>query len=161
MKNLSFSTLFGILFSIVGIMVGLWISITSGNNDYKYLYVYSGISGFLTGKLLANPLVENGKKFNHKNLILVGILSGLLSHWLCWYLLMLEYNFRFWILNEDFYSRPIDPILAIPGVFVLCFWSWLFVGWVTVLGGITAIYGAKWINKKKLNTPIHNDNFIH
>ncbi|WP_282122684.1 hypothetical protein [Algibacter mikhailovii] len=156
MKIKSFSTLFGILFSIIGIIVGIWISLSAISNDYKYFYIYSGISGFITGKLFAKYIIEKKNRFNHQNYILVGIITGLLSHWLCWYLITLELNFRYWILNEHFSSRPIDPLLGIFGVLVFCLWSWLIVGWATVLGGIASVYGTKWIYEKNKST-MHNN----
>ena len=156
MKIKSFSTLFGILFSIIGIIVGIWISTTAISNDYRYFYIYSGISGFITGKLFAKYIIEKKNRFNHQNYIIVAILTGLLSHWLCWYLITLELNFRYWIMDVHFFSPPINPLMGILGVFVFCLWSWIFVGWATVLGGIVSIYSTKWIYERNEST-MHNN----
>lgn len=145
----SFSTLFGIFFSLIGVIVGISISITAVGNDYNYFYIYSGISGFITAKYFAKFFIEKKDKFNHLRLIGVAVLTGLVSHWLCWYLINLVLNFRYWILNEHFFSAPVNPLLGIFAVLLLCVWSWLFVGWATILGGIASIYFTKWIHKKQ------------
>jgi len=146
-KTISFSSIFGLLFSIIGLVIGIWISNTAISGSYRYFYLYSTISGFITAKLFAKYIIEKKKKFTHTRFISVSIFTGLLSHWLCWYLITLELNFRYWILNEHFFSPPIDPLLGIFGVFVFAFWSWLFFGWATILGGIISIYTTKWIYK--------------
>lgn len=148
MKPKSFSTLFGMLFSLIGITVGIWVSSISISEDYQYFYIYSAVSGFITGKFLSRHLIEKKDGFNNRRYIIVAVLTGLLSHWLCWYLITLELNFRYWFLDEHSFSQPIDPFLGIFGVFVFCLWSWTIVGWATVLGGIASIYGTTWIHKK-------------
>lgn len=156
MKIKSISTLYGFFFSLIGIIVGIWVSISAISEDYEYFYIYSGISGFITGNLLARYIIERKNRFNHGSYIIVAVLTGLISHWLCWYLITLELNFRYWILNEDFFSQPIDPLLGIFGVFALCLWSWIFVGWATVLGGIISVYLSKLIYEKNKST-LHNN----
>lgn len=150
MKIKSFSTLFGLLYSVIGIIVGLWVAYVSTNKDYDYFFFYSSISGFLTAKLLAKYIVERRKDFNHKNLILVSILVGLISHWLCWYMINLGLNFRYWVIGEHFFSPPVDPLRGMIWVFTLCIFSWIIAGWATVLGGVFSIYSSKWIYEKKM-----------
>jgi|GEM_PF-7028211 hypothetical protein len=150
MKIDSFSTLFGLLFSIVGIMLGLWITFISTNKDYDYFFIYSSISGFLTAKLLAKYVIERRNDFSQKNLLIVSILTGLMSHWLCWYMINIGLNFRYWILGEHFFSPPVDPLSGILWVFNLCLFSWIIVGWATVLGGVISIYSSQWIYDRKI-----------
>lgn len=144
MKPKSFSTIFGVLFSLIGITVGIWVSSIAISKDYQYFYIYSAISGFTTGKFLSKYLIEKKNRFNHREYIMVAVLTGLLSHWLRWYLITLHLNFRYWILAEHSFSPPIDPFLGVFAVFVFCIWSWTLVGWATVLGGIASIYGTTW-----------------
>ena len=155
MKNKSFSTLFGLLFSVIGIIVGIWIAYTTSNKDYENFYIYSGISGFITGKLLAKHIIEKRNRFNHKSYFIVAILTGVFSHWLCWYVKTLVLNFRYWILNERLFSPPTDPLFGIYEAFVFCLLSWLLAGWATVLGGILSIYITKWIYERK--STMHNN----
>ncbi len=148
MKINSFSTLYGILFSIVGIIVGIWISIIGISDDYTYFYIYSGIAGYITGKLFAYYIIQRKNRYNHQNYILVGILTGTISHWLCWYFILLELNVGYWILGENYSAAPMNLLSGIFGVFIFCFGSWIFAGWATILGGITSIYAARKIFKK-------------
>jgi len=148
-KYTSFSSLFGLLFSLTGIIIGIWIANTTDNKDYNYFYIYAAASGFITAKLLAKYFIEKPKKFTHKRLILVSVLSGLLSHYLCWYLIILEMNVRYWILGEHFLSPPVDPLSGLYGVFAIVLWSWLFFAWATILGGILSMYTTKWIYSLK------------
>ena len=155
MKIKSFSTIFGLLFSLIGIIVGIWVAYISVNKDYSYFYIYSGVSGFITGKLFSKYIIEKKNLYSNTMYFTVAILTGLISHWLCWYLITLELNFRYWILDEHFFSPPIDPFFGIFGVLILCLWSWIFVGWATILGGIISVYTTKWIYEKNKST-MHN-----
>ncbi|MBI1835918.1 MAG: hypothetical protein HYR91_01495 [Flavobacteriia bacterium] len=149
MKNKSFSTIFGLIFSIIGIIVGILVHFTS-NNSYNHFYIYSGISGFITAKLISKYIIEKRNSFNSINYKIVAILTGIFSHWLCWYIMILEFNFRYWILKEHSFSPPIDPFSGIFAMFLPCIFSWLFWGWATILGGFLSIYVTKWICKNKI-----------
>ena len=147
MNKPKFPLVFSLLFSIIGLIVGIWISQTTSNNDYSYFYVYSTLAGFITAWILSKYFIDKKNNYTNTRLIIVGILVGLLSHWLCWYLITLEMNFRYWVLAEYFSSPPINPLFGIAGVFVFCLYSWVFFGWATIIGGIVSIYSTQRILK--------------
>lgn len=145
---LKFPFLFGILFSLIGIIIGVFISHTAVSKDYEYFYFYSGIAGFITAWISAFLIIERTKQDSDFRLIITSIIVGLLSHWLCWYLVGIELNIRYHIFKEYFFEPPMNLFVSVIGVFAFCLWSWLFFGWVTVLGSILSIYMAKYLKIK-------------
>jgi hypothetical protein len=149
MKKKSFSTIFGLLFSVVGLIVGVWITNTAVNEDYNHFYIYSTISGFITAKLIAKYLIEKRNRYTNPMYVVAAVLSGLLSHWVCWYIITLGLNFRYWVLGEHFFSKPLDPLSGFFVVLTFCLFSWVFVGWATIIGGILSIYTTSWIYREQ------------
>ena len=159
MRELKFPILFGLQFSIVGLFVGVWISSTTSNKDYSYFYIYSTIAGFITAWILAHFLIEKKKNYSLERLIIVAVSTGLISHWLCWYIIILKYNFSFWILGDHYFNEtpPANPILAIFGALVFALWSLIFYGWITISGGIMTILTSYLIQKKNLKSTLPNN----
>ncbi len=133
---MNFSILFGVLFSIVGFFVGLYISQTAVNDDYKIFFIYSSIAAFLTAFISAYLLIERRNKFTNNRIILTSIFVGFFSHWVCWGLL---FGFEVFLIKGSLF----DFIEALYSVFAFCLWSWFFFGWITVPGSILAIYVSR------------------
>ncbi len=145
---LKFPLIYGLLFSLIGIVIGIYISQIGGSEDYKYFYVYASISGFITAWVVSYLINQRKNRFSNVHLFLTSIIVGLLSHWLCWYFIAIELNIRFWIFDEHFFEPPLNLFESLFGVFAFCLWSWMFFGWATVIGSISTIYIAKYINLK-------------
>ena len=146
--KLNFSLVYGILFALGGIGVGLFVYfVSSRNNDKQFFFVFSGLGGFLTAYYASKFLVvkKDGIRFNR--FFWTSILVGLLSHWTCWYLMILFINIDYWLLDSYFHGRslnePINILIGLPGAFGLCIWSWIFCGWLTVPLSILALHNTK------------------
>jgi hypothetical protein len=145
------------LFSLIGAMIGIFISIDSVNDDYRYFYIYSSFSGFLTAYVTSRIIIEKKGDFNHVRLLAVSLFVGLFSHWVCWYLIAIEMNFRFWVLGEYFMDEPISLIDELYMVFTLCIWSWAFFGIPTIIGSSLTIFTARTAKKKFEIKTTHNN----
>lgn len=133
----------GIVCGVVGAaIVALVLASPHAADDLwaDYFFLFAGIGAFITATLLWQCFIERKSSLNLPRAICVGCLSGFLSHYLCWYLLLLSANMSYWIFGYPVSSlgeAPIDPITALWGGLVYCLWSWLLVGWITVpVGGV-------------------------
>jgi hypothetical protein len=74
---------FGILNSICGIIVGLIYSIVAIGDDYEIMIFGFSIANFLIAFFLWKLIIGKRKATIVKTTI-VGILSGIINHYLCW-----------------------------------------------------------------------------
>lgn len=105
-RKIRFSVLYGLLFAIIGFLIGVYISPDRNSAEFseKYFYIYSSVSCFITAWLASYFWIEKVNKYSNSRMILISIFVGLISHWLCFYLITFELNIRYWILNEHFFS---------------------------------------------------------
>jgi hypothetical protein len=148
MKKLNFSTLFALQFLLIGVVVGIFISMNATSEDYRFFYIYSGTSGFITAWLTSYFLIERPNKPTDARFVLTTVIVGLLSHWLCWYLIEIELNIRYYLLNEYFYEPPMNLLTSLYGAFAFCLWSWMFFGWATGLGAALTLFSTKMIKRR-------------
>jgi hypothetical protein len=139
--------LYGLLCTPVGIAIGLFIALDSAASGFRYFYLYSGLAAFMTASFMWWLLIGRPEKPSGTRAVAVGALSGLLSHWLCWYLMLLWVNVDFYWLGGSGSSLGEAPITPLPGlvaVFAFCFWSWLYFGWLTVAAAVAiALFRAR------------------
>lgn len=138
---------FGLHYSIVGFVVGFYITVTSVGN-YSYFYIYSTFGAFITQFATWYILVERPKKFSLKRTAAVGALGALLSHYVCWYCFLIVANiqYRFFGLRlGSLGDEPIDLFTGLGAMWLFTLFSWLFVGWVTVPMGafLGTLYGYR------------------
>lgn len=137
---MNYSIVMGLLCSLVGIGVGLHIAYTATASDYKFFFVYSGLAAFLTSSILWYYLVAKPEVFTTKRGIMIGVISGAFSHYVCWYINFIVMN----LCNkatrgcvDSLGAPPADLWNALWGAGVLSLYSLLFYGWVTLpLGGL-------------------------
>lgn len=83
--------------------------------------------------------------------ISAGVLIGIASHPIAWYLLILSY----WIAGarDSLGASMMNPLEAVAGAIIFALWSILIAGWITVLcGGVTGLLLLKFLssNTEKL-----------
>jgi len=130
---------FGLLCVPVGVAIGLFVSRDANDGSLGYFAVFAALSAFLVSTFLWWLLIQRTNKRTNRRAVTVGILTGLLSHWLCWYLMLLWSNVDFWLLGgtgSSLGEAPMNPLFGIAGVLALCLWSWALFAWVTVGAGI-------------------------
>ncbi len=134
-RSLRRSLLFGGFYSLVGLAVGWVVSLGMTGEGFNRFYLYSGPAAFVTAALFWYLYIEKYNRRKYRNGVLAGALSGVLSHFLCWLLLMLESqlhsggtfrgvgDFLFVILYLSIISLfSFGPITVLWGVFA----GWLF-----------------------------------
>ncbi len=151
--KLSFSIIYGLLFSFVGLVVGLIILLTTPNDDYNGFFLPASIGAFLTAWSLSRLFLKRVNQFTTIRITWVSILVGLLSHWACWYIVVIILNFDYWVLDESllgsYFDTPIDPLNGLYSVFAFCLWSWMLYGWITVPYSVATAFLARYYDEKK------------
>ncbi len=145
--KISFSTIYGLLFSLVGIAVGAYIVYSGANEDYDFFFVWAGLGGFLTAWSLSKLFLDRNDKLKISWFFQVSFVVGLLSHWTCWLLLWTWVQIDYWVFDNLFVDYSMDE----PDNFFYGFlfaplfglFSWAFYGWVTVPLSILTVYLSK------------------
>lgn len=130
--------LMGALCGAVGILVGLWVSLTATGAGYERFPVYAFLAAFAGGAGLWWFVLARQGRYSLRRGAAAGALAGLVSHYFCWYLLILDNNLCFWLLGgcgSSLGEPPIDPLNGLWGAAVFTLGSLLFFGWLTVPAG--------------------------
>ena len=77
-------------------------------------------------------------------LVIVGTLIALLSHWFCWYLLLLV-GYTKGLAGSTSFADPATPLEAVPMAFGYALFSLAFLGWTAVPISIAI---AIWLSKR-------------
>jgi hypothetical protein len=140
--------------SVVGMGIGFVITGDALGAGYDYFYLYAGSAAFMTSAFFWWWLLERNKGFKIINALLAGLLSGSLSHYVCWYLLFIALNYQHWFFKNGYSSLgepPANLIEAIVGAAVLSVWSLVLFGWITVVAAMVIFSGACFIINHRLN----------
>jgi len=145
MKILPISLLAG-LFGLVG---GTFVWLMTNGSDYQALPLAAGLGAFGTTAFFWRLIVVRCNNYTARAGMLTGGLSGIASHWVCWYLYLVGVNICYGLtggcvssLNEP----PLDPLNGLWGTVLFSLVSLMFLGWITVPLGMAV--GAWWAWKK-------------
>lgn len=145
-KILPISLLAG-LFGLIGGTLVWWGATGAG---YELFPAAAALAAFSTTAFLWWLIVVRRERYTLKAGLLAGGLSGLIAHWLCWYLLIVGANACYWLTGGCLGSLgdlPIDPLNGLWAALLFSLFSLLFVGWVTVSLGM--LVGAAWVWRKR------------
>ena len=145
-KILPISLLAG-LFGLIGGTFVWWGAIGDG---YELFPAAAALAAFGATAFFWWLIVVRRNNYTVKAGLLAGGLSGLVSHWLCWYLLIIGANACYWLTGDCLSSlgdQPIDPLNGLWGALFFSLFSLLFVGWMTVPLGM--VVGAAWVWRKR------------
>jgi hypothetical protein len=124
---------YGLLNALLGLIVGVFLALTALADDYYVFVITAPIAAFLTGGLFWKLIAKNN--LTKTRVVITGILSGTLSHYLTWLLMGIGANLIYWTTanwTNSFDEPPANIFLMFGGAFLLSFFSLLFFGWVTV-----------------------------
>ena len=105
--------LYGLLCAPVGLVIGFFVASEASDGVYRCFSFYAALAAFLMSAFLWWLMIQRSNKPSSGRAVAVGILSGLLSHWLCWFLILLWSNVDFWLLNgagSSLGEAPMDPL---------------------------------------------------
>jgi hypothetical protein len=132
------SLIFGVLCSLVGILIAILIFPDAQGEGFQWFFIPAGLSAFLCGAALWRVLPERIPRHRLVWATLAGALSGLVSHYFTWYLVMLGANLCYWLTGgctSSLGEPPVNLLEAVWGAAVFTFYSLLFVGWQTLIIG--------------------------
>ena len=140
------SIVMGTLCAPIGVVIGLFIGLDAIGSGYEFFAVYAGAAAFLTPTLLWRLIVARTEAYTILRGALTGAISGVLSHFVTWYLFILSSNVCYWAFGgckDSLGEGPMNPLEGLAGAAGLSFFSLLFFGWITVpigaiLGGLLA-----------------------
>jgi len=123
--------------SAVGLLCAAAIASLAPGRDYVLLPVAAGLAAFITTFTLWWLFVSRPARPSTWRGVVVGGLSGLLAHPVCWYLLIcLNYVLAsLAITPESVGGPPLDPAEGLGGALILSLYSLFLFGWITVPAG--------------------------
>lgn len=136
--------LYGVLFAPIGLIVGIYLYITSIGDGYFIFIVTAPLAAFITGSFFWF-LINRRKNAGYFPAVAAGILSGTVSHWLCWLITILVTIVILPGSKEDI----IPPLQAIFAAGVYSVFSILFFGLFTVGWGVLAAVITGAVTKEK------------
>lgn len=130
------SVKYGILNSLVGIVIGLH---TTTRNDSYYLFIYIlPISFFITSVLFWKLFVDGRvlKVESKRNkVVFTGFLTGFISHPISFIVLYIGYNIVYWLpftINSHINESPINLFDMLIMSFIASIFSLIMYGWITI-----------------------------
>jgi len=136
---MSNSTKYGLLNSIVGFLIGIHLTFNSIGDGYWIYIIAAPLSAFFCGAFFWNLVTRKFKLNGEGRSSIVGILTGSISHYVCWILINFGMNICYWIFDncKDSLGRPPAQIweMLFYGI-GMTGWSLLFYGWITIPSSI-------------------------
>jgi hypothetical protein len=131
---------YGIINAVLGLIVGIFINI----NGFA---IAAPLAAFLIGGLFWKLLIK--EKINNIRIVITGILSGSISHYLTFILSGVIGNIQYLTMGNTSYTPSIPDMLVRSAAMTL--FSLLFVGWLTIpYAIITGFILNRMENKKQV-----------
>ncbi|MEM9680965.1 MAG: hypothetical protein AAF901_11640 [Bacteroidota bacterium] len=130
---------FGILNAIIGLILGIYIAYSAIGDGYWMLTIGAPTSAFICGFYFWKLMFKKSTENKSGKLVLIGLLTGTVSHYLCWILLNIGMNICYWTTGKCTSSLGEPPAqiweILIFGIGITG-WSLLFYGWITIPSSI-------------------------
>ena len=133
--SLTFSSFFGIISAFAGFIFG-----GQEDTNFEYLYIYTGLGGFIGGYLVSNWLIVKPNNYNFSRLIISGFTIGFVSPYTCW---IIAFGFDSLVNKETgvkFLESPIMMILSPAGMTLM---NLFFFGWLIIPLAIITLFLTK------------------
>lgn len=137
MNTLKISLLAGLL----GVIGGLVVWQMASGDGYQFFPVAAGAGAFGTTAFFWWFIVTRRQDYRARIGALAGGLSGMVSHYVCWYLYLVGANGCYWLTGgctSSLGEPPIDLLNGLWGMLIFSLISLMFVGWLTVPLGMLA-----------------------
>lgn len=146
---------YGILNSIIGIAVGIHLTLTAIGDGY-YVFIFAApLSIFTIGGVLWKLLIGTDKTTITK-VVVLGIVTGSLSHYFTFLFLSIIMNICYWTFGgytDSLGEPPASIVSIIGGSLLFSFFSLFMYGWITVPASI--ISGIIMLKIKDKSVRIH------
>ncbi|HEY0976143.1 MAG TPA: hypothetical protein VGE21_01630 [Flavobacteriales bacterium] len=142
---------FGLFNALVGVIVGLHLTVTATGNGYWAFIVAAPIAAFLTAGICWRCFQSDSEPIETPYLFVIGLISGTASHYVTFVLLGLGINILYLIgayEGDSLGNPPPNLLMVIAGSFATTLYSLLMYGWVTVPASILSGFLVKWFSPK-------------
>jgi len=143
-------TKYGLFNALLGLVIGIFIAITSIGDGYFVFGIAAPIAAFLTGGLLWKFLVKD--TLYHSKIFITGLLTGTISHYITFVLISIGMNICYWTTGNctgSLGDPPASIVNMLTGAFAFSFFSLLFLGWLTIAYSIIIGLILKRIENRK------------
>jgi hypothetical protein len=133
--SFTFSSFFGIISAFAGFIFG-----GQEDTNFEYLYIYTGLGGFIGGYIVSNWLIVKPNNYNFSRLIISGFTIGFVSPYTCW---LIAFGFDSLVNKETglkFLESPIMMILSPAGMTLM---NLFFFGWLIIPLAIVTLFLTK------------------
>lgn len=123
---------FGLLNAIVGLIIGAWLTFTAIGDGYESFIIAAPLSVFLVGSVFWKILVKDD--MSSGKLVIVGLLTGTVSHYFTFIILSIMMNICFWLTGgctSSLREWPASVTMMFGAAFIFSFFSLLAFGWIT------------------------------
>lgn len=138
---------FALYNAAMGLIVGILIAATAKADDHWLFIAVAPVAAFITGGLLWRLFIGEQRPVTVPRVLLTGLLTGTVSHYIAWLLLSVALNLTYWtfgIGGGSLNDPPAGVWEMLPGGFLYSFFSLLFYGWLTVPGAIVCGMLVRW-----------------
>ncbi len=143
---------YGLLNSLIGLVIGVYIAITATGNGYSVFGIAAPIAAFITGGLFWKLIVK--QNWDSIRIFIAGLLTGIISHYITFLLLGVGMNICYWTTGECTSSLgdPPGSILSmLTDGLAFSFFSLMFFGWITAPSSvIIGLILKRFENKKNV-----------
>lgn len=141
---------FGTLNAIFGIIVGSIVFFLAIGNGYEFTTYVLPIANFITAYILWK-LIIGKNRITKSKILITGILSGIINHYLFWIISSCIFYTGFLIngsFKDSLGGSPASPIQMLYGGIPLSFFSLILFGWLTVVFSLSSALITTFLNKK-------------
>jgi len=149
---MSFSFLNGLTFGIISALAGFLFVNKPHGDGWEFLWITTGTAGFVTGFLICKFLVTNPGNYSSSRLIITGLIIGILSHWIHWYISLVANYINVEFFVAYMYGEPTNPLEGLLASIQLSFISLLFFGWTAIPLAIGTLFLTRRIKLKHATT---------
>ena len=138
-----------LLAGIFGVAGGLAVWSIASCSGYEFLPIAAGVGAFGTTAFFWWLIVARRNNYSARAGAIAGGLSGLVSHYVCWYLYLIGANTCYWLTGgcvSSLGEAPLDLLNGLWGMLIFSLVSLVFLGWLTVPLGI--VVGAWWARRR-------------
>ncbi len=119
--------------ALIGFLIGFYIAIRTDEEGFIILAIAAPLAAFLIGGILWKYSVK--AEFNTAKIVICGLLTGTISHYVTWVFLSIGINICYWttgncigILGDP----PLSIVSMFGGAFAFSYFSLRFFGWITI-----------------------------
>ena len=142
---------FGIFNAIAGLLIGLYVAANATAEGYWLFAVAAPLAAFLTAEFFWKHLINPKVHCSVGRVVLVGVLTGTVSHYVAFMMLSIGQNVCFWATGGctgSLGDPPASILTMLTGAFAFSFFSLIFLGWITVSASV--VIGLLMRNRDKM-----------